>query len=236
VVKDLAPELSKINPALPQVAGADGRVSGVEGVYREFLARGIRPTTDDPSLLVGKDSGIANVVIWVSSKDIPWTAPKERKPATIKLQGGNYTPRVTIATAGQPVLVENHDPVGFHFRLEPARSGNKAVYQVLKPNFANAPLRLTWEEAESVPGKYSSNLGPWATGWLFVHANSFAAVSGPDGSFSLPDLPPGEWEFRVWHERQGVLKHWPKGTFKYTVKPGENSLGAIKLKPELFTR
>ena len=123
--KDL-PEFSKIDPAQPQVRGPDGRFNGVEGVYREFLAKGIRPKTDDPSLVVGKAGGVANVVIWVASKDVPWTPPKEWPPAAIKLKNGNYVPRVTVAAAGQTVSVENHDPVGFHFRIEPARPGNNA--------------------------------------------------------------------------------------------------------------
>lgn len=103
--------------------------------------------------------------------------------------------------------------------------------QLLKPKSADTPLRLVWDEAESRPAKYESNLGPWASGRLFGHANSYVAVSGAEGSFSIPDLPPGEWEFRVWHERRGDLKQWPKGVLKHTVKPGDNDLGEIKLKP-----
>jgi RNA polymerase sigma factor (sigma-70 family) len=237
-IMDLFPALTKIDPAIPQAPGPDGRFSGVESVYRDFLAHGIRPKTDDPSLLVGKKGGVANVVIWAASKDIPWKAPEDlgQRPVKITLKGGNYSPRVAIAAVGQPVLVENHDPVAFHFRVEPARPQNKSANQLLKPNAADTPLRLTWEEAETIPVKYASNLGPWANGWLFVHRNAFVAVSGADGSFSIPDLPSGEWEFRVWHERAGYLKHWPKGVFKLTVKPGDNSLGEIKLKPELFGR
>lgn len=232
--KDLAPELTKIDAARPQIPGPDGRFSGVEAVYREFLGHGIRPKTDDPTLLVGKDGGVANVVVWVASKDIPWTPPKEQRPVTIRLKDGNYAPRVSVAAAGQPVLVENHDPVRFNLHLTPARNDETNVW--LAARSPKNPLRLTFPKAETVPTSYRSDQGPWATGWLFVHATPFVAVSRADGSFALPDLPPGEWEFRVWHERPGYLRHWPKGVFKHTVKPGENNLGVIKLKPEHFTR
>lgn len=225
---DLFPDLSRIDPAKPHV----GPEQGGELVYRGFLDHGIRPNTNDESLVVGKKNGVANVVIWAASKDIPWTAPDDldKRPVTIKLKNGNFTPRVSVAAVGQPVRVENHDPVGFHFRVDPSRPRNKPVNQLLKPKSADAPLRLIWNEAEARPAKYESNLGPWATGLLFVHSNSFVAISGSDGSFSIPDLPPGEWEFRAWHERQGDLKQWPKGVFKHTVKPGANDLGEIKLK------
>ena len=67
-----------------------------------------------------------------------------------------------------------------------------------------------------------------------IHGNPYVAVSQPDGSFTLPDLPPGEWEFRVWHERAGYVRHWPQGRFKRVIQPGENDLGTIRLKPEVF--
>ncbi len=31
-----------------------------------------------------------------------------------------------VAAVGQPVRVGNHDPVGFHFRVDPARSRKSA--------------------------------------------------------------------------------------------------------------
>lgn len=50
----------------------------------------------------------------------------------------------------------------------------------------------------------------------------------------MPNLPPGEWEFRAWHKRNGYVQHWPKRLFKHAIKPGGNSLDMIKLKPEFF--
>lgn len=119
---DLLPDLSKIDPAKPH----PGPEQGGELAYRSFLDHGIRPNTKYESLVVGKKNGVANVVIWAASKDIPWTAPDDlgKRPVTIKLKNGHYSPRVTVAAVGQPVLVENHDPVGFHFRVDPSRPRN----------------------------------------------------------------------------------------------------------------
>ena len=98
----------------------------------------------------------------------------------------------------------------------------------------NHPERLTFRMSEKLPVMFRSDQAVWATGLLLVRDNPFVAISQPDGSFSMPNLPPGEWEFRAWHERKGYVQHWPKGLFQRAIKPGENSLGTIKLKPEFL--
>jgi hypothetical protein len=93
---------------------------------------------------------------------------------------------------------------------------------------------LSFRVPEPNPATASLTRAPWAKSQVFVHRNPFVAVSQSDGSFSLPNLPSGEWEFQVWHERGGYIGFWPKGRFKQVIKQGDNSLGTIKLKPEYF--
>lgn len=223
-------EFSKIDAQQPQKPGPDGRKSGVEATYREFLKHKIRPRTDDASLVVGKEGGIANVVVWVTSKDIPWSPPRgEWLPATLRLRDGNYTPRIAAVTVGQPLALVNDDPVSLNFHAEFQRPLNPDVNVMLQPRGSGPPQQFTFRDPEPYPTRYRADIGPWATGFVFVHSSPFVAVSQPDGSFTLPGLPPGEWEFRAWHERAGYIQHWPKGQFKQTIKPGENSLGTIEL-------
>jgi hypothetical protein len=68
------------------------------------------------------------------------------------------------------------------------------------------------------------------------------AVSGADGSFTIPDLPAGETiEFQVWHERasgangslgldNAALKWTPKGRFQLRLEPDEiKDLGTLEV-------
>ncbi|HTN00435.1 MAG TPA: hypothetical protein VL132_01080, partial [Planctomycetaceae bacterium] len=176
------------------------------------------------------------VVIWVTSKDVPWTPPADlaQRPVTIRLQDGHFSPRMTVATVGQPVVVENLDPVPFNFHAEFSRALNSPVNMLLPAKSDEQPPPISFRAAEPYPSRFRSDLGPWAGGLLMIHGNPYVAVSQADGSFTLPELPPGEWEFRVWHERAGYVRHWPQGQFKRVIAPGGNDLGTIVLKPEVF--
>jgi hypothetical protein len=53
----------------------------------------------------------------------------------------------------------------------------------------------------------------------------------------------GKWKFVFLHEKSGYLRkvavgemphEWPKGRVEIEIKPGDNKLGEIKVKPEIF--
>ncbi len=97
--------------------------------------------------------------------------------------------------------------------------------------------------AESLPLKVGCNIHPWESGWVVVRETPYSAVSSAGGYFTIKDLPAGqELEFQLWQESAGYLKHAKidgvtvdaKGRFKITLKPGQNSLGDIKVDPALF--
>lgn len=233
--KNLAPELSNIDLAQPQRPRPDGLYSRIEGMYREFQSHRIRPRTEDTSLLVGRDRGIANVLVWVANHDVPWSPPREEEqfPVMIRLKDGNFTPRITVVTTNQQFAVRNLDPVINQFHLE--LPNNFGLNIGLPKLSRESPGHWSFPNSEPLPTRFKSDLWPWADGWLFVRPNPYVAISQEDGSFTLPDLPVGKWDFRVWHERQGFVKHWPKGRFQFTIERGENTLGTIALKPEMLT-
>ncbi|MDP1797938.1 MAG: M56 family metallopeptidase [Planctomycetaceae bacterium] len=231
--RDLHPELSKLDKDSEVPRDSAGRPIGTAMWYMDYLKAGIRPKTEDASLLVDKDGGIANIVVWVTSKEIPRT-PKDNwlVPAMIYVKDGHFTPRIRLLTREQPLLVENADPVSFTFATSFQRNTN--VNALLAPAADKKPFRINLAQVEPFPQPYRSNVATWANGYIFVRDNDYVTISQPDGTFTLPDLPPGEWEFRTWHERRGYLEHWPKGTFRQKIQPGDNDLGTIKLKPAFF--
>lgn len=235
VAEDLYPSFAKLTSEQSQQLGPDGRYSGVEAFYREYLRHNIRPTTTDQSLRIGKERGLADVVIWVVSKDIPWTPPPQGPAqATIQIQNASFQPRVIALTVGQPLIIDNKDPVDQSLSAMFSRTLNPPFNILLKAGSTDSSTMMTFSVPEPFPARLSLDRCPWSKGLLFVHDNPYVAISQEDGSFRMPNLPPGEWEFQVWHQRSGYVSHWPKGRFTRKITPGDNNLGAIQLEPGQF--
>ncbi len=79
----------------------------------------------DESLLVGDDGGLANVVVYLTSKDVP-VHPAERKradtPAELTVADGLFRPRVLPLEVGQKLRLNNPSPVPVSFRFGGAQT------------------------------------------------------------------------------------------------------------------
>lgn len=242
VAKDLFPSFAELDIDKPQERGPDGRFSGVEAVYREYLKHKIRPTTIDQSLRVGKDKGLADVVLWVASEDIPWTPSAENQlPVTIQINNASFSPPATAVIAGQSVIIENQDLVDQSVSAMFSRALSPPFNALLKARSTESSIRMVFPVPEPFPARISLQHCPWASGLLFVHSNPYVAISREDGSFRIPNLPLGQWEFQAWHPRSGYISDWPglrgprkKGRFTQKITLGDNRLAPIKLPPELF--
>jgi hypothetical protein len=48
------------------------------------------------------------------------------------------------------------------------------------------------------------DIHPWMRAYLGAFDHPYFALSGADGSFTLKNLPPGEYTVEAWHERFGT--------------------------------
>jgi len=144
----------------------------------------------DPSVRAkGNYSGI--VVSLLSVEKPPVLAPAR---ATIRQKGKVFLPHILAITAGTVVDFPNDDPI-FHNAFS---SYNGQVFDLaLYPPGSTKSVRFVR------PGvvRVFCNIHASMSAVIVVLKTPYFAVSKRDGTFSIPDVPPGEYTLSIFHER-----------------------------------
>jgi hypothetical protein len=196
--------------------------------------------------VIGPDGGLANVLVFVSQKlpdDEPWTHP-DAKPGKadeviFDQKECVFLTRLLALQSSQPIRIKNSDPVGHNTSLKPKK--NPAYDQTIPSNAAGL---YQPKAEEDQPFPVACAIHPWMKAYMITRKNSYFAVTKPDGSFEIPNLPAGvELEFRVWQERtnfmqevtvNGASEKWAKGRFKRTLAAGEKMNLEVQVPGSLF--
>jgi len=151
-----------------------------------------------PEVTTDSKGGLQNVLVFIADGlgDRTFDPPKE--PVVITQKGCQYEPHVMAVQANQPIEVVNDDPTSHNIHPIPAnnREWNKAELPGAKVEEAFA------REEIAIPVK--CNIHPWMRGYIAVLKNPYFAVTRKDGSFDLPNLPPGTYTIKAWHEKLGT--------------------------------
>jgi hypothetical protein len=154
----------------------------------------------DESILVNKDGTLANVFVYVKEGLPPARAyPKPTQPVVLDQKGCRFSPRVFGIEAGQPFKVTNSDPVTHN--VHPIAKMNREWNQSQSPE--DPPIQRRFARPEMMV-RIKCNIHNWMRSWAAVMDHPFYAVSGNDGSFTIPNLPPGDYVLEAWQESLGT--------------------------------
>ena len=148
------------------------------------------------TVVVGPGNAVQNVVVYISAG-----APDESSPptqaVTIVQKGCQYLPHVVPMVVNQELKVVNDDANSHN--IHPLAKINNEWNKSQPPG--TPPFSEKFAKPEFIPVK--CNIHPWMHSSFAVLKNSHYAVSGGDGGFSLPNLPPGKYTITAWHESYG---------------------------------
>jgi len=149
------------------------------------------------TVLTGPGNSLRNVVVYISS-GAPPSGPVPSAPVILDQYDCRYTSPVLAFRVGQEVRISNTDPLSHN--VHPLAKVNREWNKIQPPG--TPPFSYTYENEEFIPVK--CNLHPWMKGYFVVLKTSFFAVTGEDGRFAIPDLPPGHYTLTAWHESLGT--------------------------------
>jgi plastocyanin len=179
--------------------------------------REITPIRNDPSCsalypgklptthfyTVNKDGDLADVVVYLkdaSGNVITGKSTGASAPAVeLDQKGALYVPQILAIQTGQKVLVKNSDPFVHNVHTSP--TDNPASNQVQMPG--SPDLTYTFDKPEMFL-KFQCDVHPWMFAWVSVFDNPYFAVSGPDGKFTIKNVPPGKYTLVADHRKLGT--------------------------------
>lgn len=215
-----------VAPDLSNAGGISGTVTftgaAPEGAVVQMAADPFCQTqhseavTQSP-ILVDAAGGLANAVVYVSGglEGYAFEAPAES--VTIDQHGCLYEPHVLALQTGQTLVIHNSDDTLHNVNMQP--ESNRAFNQGMP--LVNMTFNHTFDNPEvGIPVR--CDVHPWMNAFVSVFEHPYFAVSGADGSFAIPQLPPGDYVISVWHENLAAPQ-----TQNVTVAPNETATIAI---------
>jgi plastocyanin len=175
------------------------------------------PTGPQPAEVVVANAGkLANVFVYVKEGLPQGNFAGPTVPVVLDQKGCRYNPHVLGIMAGQPLKITNTDTADHNIHDMP--SNNPAFNESQMPT--DQPITKKFPNPEMmIP--VQCNQHPWMRTYINVMSHPYYAVSGPDGSFQIKNLPPGEYTIAAVHEKLG------EQTMKVKVGPKETAKAAF---------
>jgi plastocyanin len=138
------------------------------------------------------------------------------EPVVLDQKGCRYNPHMLGIMAGQPLKITNTDTADHNIHDMP--SNNPPFNESQSPT--DKPVIKKFSTPEMmIP--VQCNQHPWMRAYINVMSHPYFAVSGPDGTFEIKKLPPGEYTIAAVHEKFG------EQTMKVKVGPKETAKAAF---------
>jgi len=154
---------------------------------------GVVSLVDSKEPSVRKKKDYSGVVVWLE----PVNGAGGASPGqihTILQKGKRFTPHVSVITAGTTVDFPNLDPI-FHnafsnFAGQPFDTGLYAPGTTQKIRFRREGIVRVF-----------CNIHSMMSAVIVVLETPWFATTGADGRFRIENVPAGEYQMKVWHER-----------------------------------
>jgi hypothetical protein len=189
--------------------------------------------------------GVASIIVWLHlSRGDPRPPVHEsylktqKAEVTLDASRCRFDPHVCLLRTTQTLLIRNRNPIGDSAKIDTV--DNPGINIMLA---VGEQQRCRFSVSEHMPVHVSCSVHPWESGWLLVKNHPYMAASDQNGQFEIENLPVGTWTFQFWHEKAGYVTEvglagkrttWPRGRIRLNIKPGDNDVGDVVLRPALF--
>jgi hypothetical protein len=174
--------------------------------------------------VAARDGNLANVFVYVK-EGLDRDFPAPRQGALLDQEGCIYHPRVIGVQAGQPLIVRNSDGLLHNVNATPTRNRG---FNFSQPVDMETTRTFTTQEV-MIPIR--CDVHGWMRAYIGVVDHPYFSVSQEDGTFTIENLPPGDYVLEAWHEQYGTqtanVTVPPDGTAEATFTYSADMAGAL---------
>jgi plastocyanin len=153
------------------------------------------PTREDVKV---RNGHLADVFIYVKEGLEGMNFPTHGQAVVVDQVGCRYTPPVVGVMVGQNLTFRNSDGLLHNVNATPATN---RPFNISQP--VNMDTQRTFPQPEvMIPVR--CDVHGWMRAYVGVVSHPYYGVTGEPGTFSLQDLPPGEYVIEAWHSQLGV--------------------------------
>lgn len=145
------------------------------------------------------DGRLQNAIVYIEDGLGERVFAVPERPVVSDQQGCRFLPRILAAQVDQPIRFLNSDPLAHNVHGLPTRARPWNFSLGLK-----GTSRMLRVGAEEVGIEIKCDIHGWMRSYLSVFDHPYFALSAADGTFTLADVPPGQYTVAAWHERFGT--------------------------------
>jgi plastocyanin len=157
------------------------------------------PSPASDAVLIADDGALQNAFVYIKDGlDPRYVFPVPTSTVMLDQKGCRYSPRIAGVQVGQPVEITNSDPT-LH---------NVHGLAVVNAEFNEGqPMQGMRERrvftSPEVMIHFKCDVHNWMSAYVGVLNHPYFAVTKADGTFDLPNVPPGTYTVEAWHEKFG---------------------------------
>jgi hypothetical protein len=170
----------------------------------------------DESLVIGADKGIANVFIYLDKPPAGFKATPATETIPFDQKNCTFLTHALICRVGQPIQVLNADGGPHNTKNFPLN--NDPINATVGPNNREGAT-VAYKKPEKSPVGVKCDFHAWMSAYHLPLNHPFGAVTDKDGNFKIENLPPGDYQFKIWHEKvDGGKGGYLESKYKVSVK------------------
>ena len=144
------------------------------------------------------DGGLANVFVYLSGGVS--AAPASSGAAMLDQVNCRYTPHVLGVQSGQDIEITNSDNLLHNINATPTENRG---FNISQPRAGITSTQRFAVSEVMVPVR--CDVHGWMQAYIGVVDHPYFAVTGADGSYSIANVPAGDYTMTAWHEEFGTM-------------------------------